>query len=119
MSDPTTAVQTTTTGAVLQSHLHAATRGVDAIMQDYTDESVLVTADATYRGLAEIRRFFTALFRDLPARFFDAMKLHRKEIAGEMAYILWERKPIIAHATDTFVIRDGKILFQTFTALPR
>ena len=33
-----------------------------------------------------------------------------------MAFILWERKPILSHATDTFVVRDGKILFQTFTA---
>jgi hypothetical protein len=77
---------------------------------------VLITHDATYRGLAEIRGFFTALFRDLPAGFFDAMKVIRREIAGEVAYLLWERRPIISRATDTLVVRDGKILFQTFTA---
>jgi hypothetical protein len=32
-------------------------------------------------------------------------------------YIVWDREPIISRATDTFVVRDGKILFQTFTAL--
>ncbi len=113
------AVRPTSTESVLQNHLRAATVGVEAVMQDYTDDSVLITHDATYRGLVEIRRFFTALFRELPAGFFDAMKMIRQEIAGEVAYILWERRPIISQATDTFVVRNGKILFQTFTAAAR
>jgi hypothetical protein len=89
---------------------------VDAILEDYAEQSVLVTHDATYRGPAEIRRFFTDLLRDLPTGFFETMKLLREEFVGDHAYILWERKPIISRATDTFVVRDGKILFQTFTA---
>jgi ketosteroid isomerase-like protein len=104
------------TEAVLQNHLRSARVGVDAVMQDFTDESVLITHDATYRGLAEIRQFFGALFNELPAGFFDTMKMLRQEIIGEVAYILWERRPIISQATDTFVVRNGKILFQTFTA---
>ena len=104
------------TEAVLQNHLRAAKVGVDAIMQDYTDHSVLVTHDSTYRGLVEIRRFFTTLFKELPEGFFDALKMNRQEIVGEVAYILWERTPIISQATDTFVVRNGKILVQTFTA---
>jgi len=99
--------------------VHAIARlGVDAIMQDYTDRSILITHDATYRGLAEIRQFFTALFKALPAGFFDAVRMNRQDIVGEVAYILWEREPIITQATDTFVVRNGKILAQTFTAYP-
>jgi hypothetical protein len=116
MNDAATAVRPMSTEAVLRNHLRAATVGVDAVMQDYTDRSVLITQTATYRGFAEIRRFFTALFDELPAAFFEGLKMNRQEIIGEMAYILWERKPIVSQATDTFVIRDGKILFQTFTS---
>ena len=116
MSNTATAVSMASTEAVLRNHLHAATLGVDAVMQDYTEDSVLITHDATYRGFAEIRRFFTALFGELPAGFFDAVQMNRTEIIGEVAYILWERRPIISQATDTFVVRNGKILFQTFTA---
>ncbi|HET6980952.1 MAG TPA: nuclear transport factor 2 family protein [Myxococcaceae bacterium] len=105
----------TSTEAVLQRHLRAATVGVDAIMEDYTEQSVLITHDATYRGHTEIRRFFTGLFEILPEGFFAEMRLTRQEIAGEVGYILWERAPVISQATDTFVVRDGKILFQTFT----
>jgi hypothetical protein len=105
-----------TTESVLQNHLLAAKVGVDAILQDYSDESVLITHDATYRGLAEIRQFFTALLNELPAGFFDELQMNRQEVAGEVAYILWERRPWISCATDTFVVRNGKILFQTFAA---
>jgi hypothetical protein len=34
-----------------------------------------------------------------------------------VAYILWERNLQIARATDTFVVRNGKILVQTFAAM--
>jgi hypothetical protein len=85
-------------------------------MEDYTDHSILVTHDAVYRGLAEIRQFFTALLGGLPAGFFDAFRMNRQEVTGDMAYILWEAKPWLPLATDTFVVRNGKILFQTFTA---
>ncbi|HVN32363.1 MAG TPA: hypothetical protein VMT45_10280 [Thermoanaerobaculaceae bacterium] len=39
-------------------------------MHDYTDRSVLIAHDATYRGPAVSRRFFTGLFEVLPAGFF-------------------------------------------------
>lgn len=111
------AVRPMSTEEVLRNHLRAATVGVDAVMEDYTSQSVLMTHHATYRGRAEIRLFFTALLESLPAGFFETMKMLRQEAAGEFAYIVWEREPLISRATDTFVVRDGKILFQTFTAL--
>jgi ketosteroid isomerase-like protein len=118
MSNAAAAIQRAmSTEAVLQNHLRAARVGVEAIMQDYTDDSVLITHDATYHGLAEIRGFFTALFSTLPAGFFDELRMIRQEIAGEVAYILWERTPQIARATDTFVVRNGKILVQTFAVM--
>jgi hypothetical protein len=43
--------------------------------------------------------------------------MHRQEIVGEVAYILWERQPQISCATDTFVVRNGKILVQTFAVM--
>jgi len=116
-----TAIRATMSGAateaVLRNHLRAATVGLDAIMQDYTESSVLITRDSTHRGLVEIRRFFTTLLESLPAGFFDGLNMIRQEIVGEVAYILWERKPFLSQATDTFVVRDGKILYQTFVAL--
>ena len=117
MSNAAEAVRPMSTEAVLRNHLRSARSGVDAVMDDYTDRSVLVTDQATYRGRAEIRQFFTALFESLPSGFFDTMRMRREEVTGDFAYIVWDREPIISRATDTFVVRDGKILFQTFTSL--
>ena len=111
---------TPSTEAVLRNHLRAAKVGVDALLADYTEQSVMITQDATYRGIAEIRRFFTALLEDLPPGFFDRMmKISREEIVGEVGYLLWNGEPIVSQATDTFLVRDGKILLQTFTAARR
>lgn len=104
------------TEIVLQKHLAAARTDVAAVMQDYADDSVLVTPEATYRGPDEIRRFFTALLEGLPAGIFDHLGLHRCEVVDEWAYILWDAKPWVSLATDTFAVRNGKIRFQTFTA---
>lgn len=104
------------TEAVLRQHLQGAAIGVDAVMADYDDASVLITHEATYRGPAEIREFFTALLTGSTRGFLGSFRMIRQEIVGDVAYILWEAKPWFSRATDTFVIRDGKILSQTFAA---
>ena len=106
----------TDTEVVLENHLAAARAGVDAIMRDYAEDSVLITHDATYHGLAEIRRFFTVLLGAVPAGAFNSVTLRRREVVGEWAYILWDAKPWVLLATDTFVVRNGRIQLQTFTA---
>ena len=103
----------TSTQATLGHHLQAFAEGIDAILQDFTEDSVVITPDATFRGLAEIRAFLTALVESLPAGIWDSFKVNRSEVAGEVAYILWETKPWFPLGTDTFVVRDGKIVYQT------
>lgn len=107
----------TPTETVLSQHLQAASQSVEAVMAHYVEESVLITQDATYRGRAEIGRFFAELLGGATQGFLGAFEMKRQEISGELAFIVWEAKPWFVFATDTMVIRDGKILFQTFAAL--
>lgn len=108
------------TELVLRQHLEGAAIGVDAVMADYVDASVLITHDTTYRGPAEIRRFFTELLNGPTRGFLGSFKMIRQEIVDDVAYILWEARPWFGRATDTFVVRNGKILAQTFSAcLPK
>ena len=104
------------TQTVLQRHLQSAGESVDAVMADYVDESVLITQEATYRGLAQIRSFFTELLEGSTQGFLGVLEMKRMEVVGELAFILWEAKPWFPFATDTLLIRDGKILLQTFAA---
>ena len=105
------------TQAVLKHHLEAFYEGIDAVMDDFSDASVIITSEATYRGLAEIRAFFTALIEGLPEGFDEAVKISRQEVVGEVAFLVWEAKPWLPFCTDTFVVRNGKIAYQTFAAL--
>jgi hypothetical protein len=104
------------TQAVLQRHLQSAGESVDAVMADYLEESILITPDATHRGLAQIRTFFTELLEGGTKGFLGAFKMKRQEVTGELAYILWEAKPWFLFATDTILVRHGKIMLQTFAA---
>jgi ketosteroid isomerase-like protein len=104
---------------MLNNHLQSfARKDVAGIMQDYGEESVFVTPSGTLHGLAAIRQFFEAFIQALPANFFDSFKLNRQEVCAEVAYITWEAAPWIQLGTDSFLVRDEKILVQTFAAYP-
>jgi ketosteroid isomerase-like protein len=102
----------------LQHHLEAlVAQDIDAIVSDYTDESVLITPDVTIRGTSELRDFFTDALKAMPG-FVDAIALNRQEIEGDVAYIVWTAPGFMTLGTDTFLVRDGKIVVQTFAAQP-
>ena len=105
------------TQATVAHHLQAIAQGLDAVMGDYSEGSVLFTPDGPRRGLAEIRSFFAAFIANSPPELIRAFTLIRQDVDGEAAYILWKADPYIPLATDTFVVRDGKILVQSFAAL--
>jgi hypothetical protein len=110
---------TRSTASTLAHHLESLVDGnVDAIMDDYSEASVLITPDGPLRGLQEIRRLFSKIVsKMLPAG--SELEVLRQEIEGEVAYTVWRGSS--AHfnfliGTDTFIIRDGKIVCQTFAA---
>lgn len=106
------------TATTLQHHLTAIAQGnLEAILSDYTQESVLFLPDKTLHGLDPIRDFFAALLATLPADWMADFKMSRQDIDGEIAYIFWQAPPVFPLATDTFVVRNGKIMAQTFAML--
>ena len=81
---------TAQTVAVLGHHMEAfAATDLDAIMSDFTEDSVLITADQTLKGLAEIRTFFAAMFPGVTPEFLAAFNMVKQEISGDVAYINW------------------------------
>jgi len=104
------------TETTLIHHLQAFGEGVDAILSDYTEDSVLFTSNGLVRGLEGLRTFFEAFLKNSPPELLAAVELTRQDVKGEVAYIIWKAEPYIKMATDTFVIRNGKIMVQTFVA---
>ena len=105
------------TRAVIEHHWKSfQDRDLDALMADYTDESILITPDKTFRGLAEIRVIYAQAFLVFP-KDSTSMQVNKTIVEDDLGYILWEDtlpKFKLPYPSDTFVIRDGKIVRQTF-----
>jgi len=105
------------TEGVLDHHLEAFTsQDLDACLDDYTDDSVIITNMGVFRGLDEIEELFAGLFEEF-SQDGSIVELDEKVIEEEYAYIVWHGETPdngYEFCTDTFVIEDGTIHRQTF-----
>ena len=108
------------TAAVLEHHLNSfGANDLEAILEDYTDESILITQDSTYVGLEQIKGLFVGLFPAFPTGESE-INLDKMVINNEMAFIVWHGSSPsveVPFATDTFIIMDGKIVRQSFAGI--
>jgi ketosteroid isomerase-like protein len=102
---------------VLLNHLQSfVSNDLDNLMGDYVEDSILITHEQTFTGPGEIRAFFTELMDHFPASQSE-FKLDKLVTDGELAFIVWHATTPsldVALGTDTFVIKQGKIVKQTF-----
>ena len=107
------------TEATVIHHLEAFFRKrIDGVVEDYAEDAVFIAPGGALRGRAAIRNFFTTFIETMPAGFLDAFVMREQQFAGELGYIVWDVAPWVHFATDSFVVRDGKIVLQTFAAHP-
>jgi hypothetical protein len=106
----------TTTEAVVRKHLETflEKKGVKAIVADYDENARLYGQTGRYQGKKEIGEFFTGFIASLPPGAIERFALTSMHVDGEMAYITWSSGSEIPLGTDTFVVRDGLIVQQTF-----
>jgi hypothetical protein len=108
-----------TTASVLQHHVQALlSRDLEKLMTDYCQDSVMCTAQSTARGLESIRAAFEGLLKAFPPEVSANMKNVKQEINGEYAYVIWTMPPAVKLGSDTFHVRDGKIMLQTVIIQP-
>ncbi len=119
-----TLTSTTSTQAVVNHHLEGFfARDIQGVVEDYAPDAVMIVPTGVLRGVHEIAPFFQALIAEFekPGATFD---LQQQVIEGDVAYIRWVAETAdntYQLGTDTFVIRHGKIVAQTFAfkATPR
>ena len=102
---------------VLLRHLHSfGNNDLEALMSDYTEQSVLITHDKTYNGRDEIKTFFKELMTHFPKEDSN-FKLEKLVVNDELGFIVWQASTPslqVSLGTDTFLIKGGKIYQQTF-----
>jgi ketosteroid isomerase-like protein len=106
-----------TTEDVLRRHVQCFFEGdLEGIVADYSADAVLFTPKGPLKGHDPIREFFRGLLKEFgqPGTTFS---MQLQSIDGDFAYGLWsaETADNVYHmATDTHVVRDGKIVAQSF-----
>jgi|GEM_PF-514476 len=105
------------TKEVLDHHLKTLqANDVEGVISDYTNASILITQEGTYKGLAEIRENFVKVFQVMPTSGTTITFL-KSTVSRDVAYVVWKAvTPTLEFkfATDTFIVIDGKIASQTF-----
>ncbi len=108
-----------TTSEVLDNHLASFGKGdLDGILSDYAPAAVLFTPIGPLVGIDAIRPLFENLLAEF-GRAGASFELKHRSIQGELAYIWWTAETADNHyelGTDTFVVRDGRIVAQSFAA---
>jgi ketosteroid isomerase-like protein len=109
----------TTTREILDRHLKAFFQyDINGVLSDYRKDAVFFTANGPLNGVEAIRPLFETLIAEFrkPGTSFN---MEQYFVEGDHGYILWNAETadnVYAMATDTFVVRDGKIVAQSFTA---
>jgi ketosteroid isomerase-like protein len=103
-----------TTAEVWKHHIDAwQTKSLDAIVSDYTENSVVVLNNQSFKGINAIRKVFSQLFT-----IFENGKniIDTPVLFDRFVYITWHlslKGEDEQFGTDTFVIENGKIIVQT------
>lgn len=89
---------------------------LEGILSDYAPGAVLFTPDGPLKGADGIRPFYQAMFTEFgkPGTVFSLKHL---SVEGDYAYVLWTAETadnVYEIGTDTLVVRDGRILAQSF-----
>lgn len=110
------------TQEVLDHHLECFGRGdLDGILSAYSPTAVMFTPEGPLKGPAAMRPFFQAIFTEFgkPGASFS---MKQRSVDGDYAYILWSAETadnVYEMGTDTFVVRNGQILAQSFAGKVR
>jgi ketosteroid isomerase-like protein len=109
----------TTTKDVLEHHLKCfGERNLAGLLTDYASDAVLFTPYGMLKGTNAMKPLFEQVFAEF-AKPGASFNITVQAIDGDYAYMLWTAETadnVYVMATDTYVVRGGKILVQSFAA---
>ena len=107
------------TSDVLDRHLKSfAEHDVEGVLADYSSDAVLFVPDGPLSGAGAMRPLFQALISEF-RKPGSSFRMQQRSVQGEYGYIVWTAETAdnsYEYATDTFVVRNGKIVAQSFAA---
>jgi ketosteroid isomerase-like protein len=112
-----------TPAEIVQRHMQFANAGnIDAMIADYADDAVLLTAGRAVQGKTALRGAFTALLGGGAGGKKPDIKPIKVWSEGDVGFVTWEMNagtPTAAKGGDSFLVHHGKIIVQAvFTGAP-
>ena len=108
----------TKTKEILDHHISAFIEtDIEEILQDFSEQSELLTPQGPFKGSAAIRSFYEEVFKIWPKG--STLEIKQEFIRDNIAYIFWTGESSfvsIPFGTDTFVMDGDKIIYQTLAA---
>lgn len=108
-----------TTNDILENHLAAFFKlDLDGVLADYAPNAVMFTQFGPLFGVEGIRPLFRALFEEF-GKGMKKFDMQARNVVGDHGYIVWNAESldnVYELATDTFIVRNGKIVAQSFAA---
>ena len=105
------------TKEILDNHLRSfGAQDLNGVLSDYVPGTVLFTLEGPLRGVDAIKAFFQTLLAEF-AKPGATFSLKHQSVEGDYGYILWTAETadnVYELGTDTFVVRDGRIVVQSF-----
>lgn len=107
------------TKSTMARHRQAMRSGdMDAVMSNFAEDAVFITQEGIVRGRDQIRRFIEYGLDNMPQGYGEAVEVLQEYYEGEVGYLVYSAKPFVNMGTDTWVVRDDKIIAQTYAAYP-
>jgi ketosteroid isomerase-like protein len=104
---------------VVANHIRRFREGnLEGVLDDFSPDAILFTPAGLLKGRVEIRKLFQKLLAEFGKPGGSEM-VHTQAFDGEYAYLIWSGETADNYyelATDTFIVRDGQIVMQSFAA---
>lgn len=104
---------------VIDNHIRRFREGnLEGVLDDYSPDAVMFTPSGTLRGRSEIKGLFQKMLAEF-GKPGSSDTLHTAIFDGDYAYLIWSAETADNYyefATDTVVVRNGKIVTQSFAA---
>ena len=118
-SVPAFADMTTATTAVWNRHVERATAGdLDAVMEDFAEDSVIITTDGVIAGRQAIRQFFADFLAGFDQAAIESTVVNAQTIHDDVVFANFTIGSAGMTFQDTAVIRDDRIKVLSTVGYP-
>ncbi len=109
-----------TTAEVVEHHNHFLQSGdLEETLLDYDENSVIINMGGVVKGMDAIRAFFEDDINNCfpPETTYETLQYY---VHDDLGYVVWTAESpfySVPYGTDTFYVKNGKILRQTFAGI--